>query len=309
MKKFLIRFLFISAGILLIFYIKNYQVIKDLDIKKIPRNNLCNSMSFKAKMDHLVSSPNYDKCDLLISGSSISLNNVSGKMLADSLKYTVYNISSWGFKVDQTNRFLNVFEDKKIKHVLVAFNNTDFREVNYNINYETVRSFIEGGKSYRFWLFLCKFNLETFLTDWNRRSIFSKVNNEYRSINFDETGSCQFSKENFKIDAVRWKRYDDTTGFSKFHKDATMLKTICEKRNIDLTLVYLPNREDLLTEKNKAQNDKVGLMLNDTFGKYFIDLHNVKIPAEEYCDGMHYFREGAERVTSYVLDSLDAQKD
>lgn len=309
MKKFILKFLFISAIILIIYLVKNYDVLKDVKLKDVPGNNLGNSMSFKAKMDHLIRSSNYNNCEFLISGSSISLNNVAGKTIAERTGSCVYNISSWGFKVSQTNRFLEVVGTGKIKHLLVAFNNTDFRGLNYNIDYELVKSYIEGGSLTRSWLFITKFNLETFVTDWNRRSLLSHVSNEYRSINFDETGSCHFSRKNFVIDSTRWKRYDDTTGFVKFCSGVVALKRFCVERNVELTIVYLRNREDLLTEKRKKENKTVALKLKENFGDFFIDLHEIEMPLKEYCDGMHYFREGAERVTKIILDSLDAKKD
>jgi hypothetical protein len=308
MKRFIIKFLIILSIIAIFILIRvfseNYNNYKKYHFKYIPLNNVSNSPCFKAKLDHLVNSPNFRNCTFLIAGSSMSLSNISGKIISNRLNETVYNISSWGLKPSQLNQFIKQINTDKIKYLLVAFSNWDFGESVYNIDFKATGDLINGNKLTRFWSSIDKFNIFTFSQDWNYRSKFSNCNNCYESLNFDKYGSIQYEPIGFIIEPSRWNVYKDTTGFNNFYNNINELYAICTKHEIALFLVYLPIRSDLLTPLTLVQNQQIAEILKKRFDKSFLDLQHKNIPSNQYWDGFHMFKEGAESITNLIIDTL-----
>ena len=312
MGKFIVKILIILAITIVVILVKiitsNVNYLKKNNFRNLPLNNVSNSPCFKAKIDHLVSSQNFKNCTFLIAGSSMSLNNVSGRIICNRTNEDVYNISSWEFKPKQLNQFLKIINIDSIKYLLVAFNNWDFGELGFKIDYKATDSYINGNNLKRYWCIINKFNYNTFSQDLANRNKFSEINNAYESLNFDKYGSILFDHVGFVISKKRWDAYKDTLGFHLFYNDINDLDFICNKHKITLILVYLPNRPNLLTLKNIIQNKNVSDALRRRFAKSFIDLQNTNIPQNQFCDGTHLFKDGAERVTNLIIDSLSGKK-
>jgi hypothetical protein len=308
MRKFIIRFLLIIVITILIILtritILNIDNFRKSGFRDMPLNNVSNSGSFKAKLDHMISAPNYENCTFLVGSSSMSLNNISGQILSERTGETVYNMSSWNLKPDQLIPFFELMKKDKIRHVLLTFNNWDFGKEVFKIDFDATCDFLNGNKLQRCWTFMDKFNIKTFSRDWNMYSSFSHTNNNYNTLNFDEYGSVQFDTAGFVIDSGRWNAYLDTTGFTYFLQKIEQFDSICKKENIDLHLVYLPAREGLLKEENVIQNRHVSEVLRSRFNGAYTDMQELKIPTEEFADGIHLFKAGAERLTRAIADSL-----
>lgn len=223
MGKFIIKiFIFTTIVVIVIvakIIIVNLNNIKKYSFRYLPLNNVSNSQCFKAKMDHLVNSQNFKNCSFLIAGSSMSLNNISGRIISNRTNEYVYNISSWGFKPEQLNQFLKIINVDSIKYLLVAFNNWDFGKLGYKIDFKSTELYLSSNKIKRYWSIVSKFNFNTFSQDWAYRSKFLNINNAYESLNFDKYGSIQFDPVGFVIDKKRWDVYKDTSGFCYFYKD------------------------------------------------------------------------------------------
>ncbi len=312
MKKLIVRIFVIVFFAAIIAFSRiaayNFNNYKQSALKYMPRNNVSNSGSFKAKIDHIARAENFRHCSFLIAGSSMSLNNISGCTVYNRTKENVYNISSWGFKPGQLNEFLKLIKLDSIKYLLVAFNNCDFGKESYNIDYKAVDALINGNILSRNWSFLYTFNISTFSKDWDYRCDFSTGNHYYQSLNFDEYGSVLLNRKGFQINNKRWNTYYDSTGFNYFFSSVSNLYTTCNKHKVKLILAYLPDRPNLATERNVLQNRYISKVLKTYFGDSFIDLRNINIPLSEYCDGSHLYKEGAELLTNLIIDSLQMGK-
>jgi hypothetical protein len=305
MKKFFLKILILICCSLIIVIITVFSVVKKIDFTNFPKHAISNSVCFNAKLEHALIDTNFNQCSFLIAGSSMSLNNISGELIQKQLQKKVYNISSWGTRPSQTIELLEskVIGDQ-VKYVLVAFNNFDFGKTDYSLDYRSVEKFMLGNNFDKAWLFFEKAHILDICSDWEFRNKFSNIDNEYASLKFDKTGSVLLNREGFKISKKRWAKYFDTTGFYNFKKSMLKLDSLCITKNRNLILVYLPSRSDLLTEKNRTANNSVAENLKTEFKSKFIDLSSIKINANNYCDGIHLFKEGAEIVTYSILDSL-----
>ena len=309
MGKFLIRCTYFIVLITVLILLWAFIKAKEVNFNNFPGNNVSNSSCLRAKLDHVVSNNYLEQCTFLISGSSMSLNNVSGQAIEKRTSENVYNISSFGTRpVHTLGLFDNNAVGNNVRYLLIAFNNCDFGDVNnISVDYTATSSFINGGIFTRRWIFLKTFNLKTFFSDLDDRSKFSSILNTYKSLNFDKYGSVLLERNGFEINDERWRQYTDTTGFGIFCEDIFQLAAICKKSNIDFYLVYLPYRFDLLTENFRSQNMAVSSFLEKELRSNFIDLHNIDLGSNNYCDYAHFFKEGADYITNLILDSLIVQ--
>jgi len=305
MRKFVIKCTIIPIGVIIIIFVKVYFSAEKFDFTNIPENNVSNSPSYKAKLDHAISNDNFKKCSFLVFGSSMSLNNISGEIIQNRTQQKTYNISSWGTKVEQITKLFKVhLFDERVKYVLVAFNNVDFNVGGYEIDYQATNNYINGNSFDRLRIFLHKLRINTFIEDCNFRNGYSKIRNVYASVFFDKNGSVLLDHKGFEISTDRWKSYNDTTGFEYFFYNINKLNEVCKANKIQLYLVYLPYRNDLLTIDRIKQNAVVSTRLSHNYKSNFINLSNLKVPANYYCDGSHFFKEGADYVTNIIIDSL-----
>jgi hypothetical protein len=309
MRRFISRFSLFIALIMVFFFVRiiasNYKNLSKDFLKFVPLNNVSNSISFKAKMDFLINSSNFRNSTFLVIGSSIALNNISGEIISYRTKDCVCNISSWNLKPEQLLHLLGIIDLDKIEYLLLPFNNCDFGKPTLSIDFNSTDLFLNGNNISRFWSFIDKFNINTFSNDWSYKCKYSDINNNYESLRFDEFGSVQLDRDGFVINENRWNEsLKDTTGFNYFLKDVIEIDRICQKKRISLILVYLPSRKDLLTNQNVMQNKTVSKILQNEFGKYFLDMQNLNLPISQFSDGNHLFKLGAEKTTNSIIDSL-----
>ena len=131
MNKFILKILIFTSLIftilILVVFYEIYQPPGKLNFKLIPKNNLSNNVCFRAKMDHLVCSDNFKNCSVLIAGASMSLINMSGQTIENETGLCTYNISTWAIRTNQTFNLVNAINRERIKYIILAFNNCDFK--------------------------------------------------------------------------------------------------------------------------------------------------------------------------------------
>lgn len=283
----------------------NYKNYSKNGFKNMPRNNVSNSVGFNAKMDFIVKSDNFNESTFLIAGSSLSLNNISGELIAQRTNEKVFNISSFGFKSStQLVKLLDILHLKQLKTILIGFNNTDFGYSSPEINYKLTDQYLNSSRFARTFSLIRNFNIISFSNDWELRNAVSDISNDKTSLNFDKTGSVLLNSKGFSIIKITEVGLVDTTGLNNFITNTQILKNECTKRGISLILVYLPSKFDLLSRNNIIQNNIAAQKLSIKFGQIFYDLHKVKLPENYFYDGAHMFKEGADSITNLILDSL-----
>ncbi len=309
MNRFVLKYVLFVTLLILLILLGYLITARKISFQDLPKNNISNSNCFRAKIDHVIRKDFLENSTFLISGSSMSLNNISGRVIQNRTIAQVYNVSSYGTKPKETIGFLNYdIPGNRLNYLLVAFNNCDFGDLNnINVDFPATSTFVNGNFIQRLWIFLKTFNINIFYSDWNYRTQYAHILNNYKSLKFDDFGSVELKREGFVIDKSRWEQYYDTTGFDIFYRDIIHLKTICERNEVTLLLVYLPFRSDLLTDRYIAENHEVARVMEEEMGPYFIDLSNLNVNPDYYCDYAHFFKDGAEYITNLIMDSLQFQ--
>ncbi len=305
MKKLLLKITLIFLICFLIIFGKLLpDFVHDIPFHNFPHNNIANNNCFKAKVDHLIYSENFRNCTFLIAGSSISMNNISGEIIRNRIHDTVYNFSAFNMKISQLNELLKFIKPPKAKFILVAFNNWDFGKALWSYDINAADQFINGNYLIRTWIFVKKFNVNTFSEDWDSRIKYSNIRNNYLSLDFDKYGSVLMDSTGFIINKKRWDETRDSTGFEIFRKDVMRFRTYCSNHGLQLKLVYMPYRPGKLSDKAKELNKQLASILKNDLKDSFLDLQDCYIPVKFYCDECHMFQQGSEMISNIIADSL-----
>lgn len=284
----------------------DFDTIKSGGFSYMPLNNLSNSVSLRAKLDHMVKHQKFKYSEVLIVGSSMAMNNISGEVIAKTQDKVVYNIGSWGIKPNQIYDFLKTMQLKPVNCVIMPFNNTDFGEDKSKIDYSAIHQQLYGNVFNRFFNFFYYNNINTFLNDWNYR-FKNKHNHTYESLNFDDYGTVLMEKKDFVIDSGRWHKNFGQKDFDYFYRGIKSIDSLCKRNRIRFILAYLPNRPGFIQGKDRLLNDLHAKELSLILRKNFIDLRFCPIAAGDFCDAYHVFKPGAIQITNALLDSMRAK--
>ncbi|WP_338875448.1 hypothetical protein WBJ53_07485 [Spirosoma sp. SC4-14] len=281
------------------------------DLHSIPPNFISNSVCFNAKLEHAKEEGRLLSAKTLIIGSSLGLNNVSGAILTRSFGEKAYNFSSWGFKPHETFQVLKQLEGKlAIQRLVLPFNNTEFLADAKQIDYQAVHDhFFAPGLLTQVRGYFTNFTLDNFIKDWSLRTKYIYRDNEGYTLKFADDGSINLHANNFvRSEEGSPLAYYDTTGFARFNRSLDSISQYCDRNNIELTMVYLPWRHDLLTPKRTKQVEYVANYLRAKYHNKFVDLSRLPVERKNYVDGGHMFEEGAITITNALVDTLAIRK-
>jgi hypothetical protein len=311
-KRFLFRLFLIAAGFLLltgaIFYVRYSRY----PCRSLALVHLSNSLCYNSNIQNLVSNTDIDKLDCLVLGSSISLENLSGKMLEDSLGLKTYNLSSWGFPIWATIEFFNTVHPKKCRRVVVAFNNVDFAgapeltsHAANTTQYKFAESgyFLQGNPLMKLLVILKTFNFMQFNSDTKYKDSVIRRS----PLDFDAHGSVLLDPIRFPRDDKKTVLYKDTAGFATFNTDLLKLRELLRKRNATLTLVYSPYRSGSLTDTQLRNCDLVARQMSSEFGSDMIDLHRMAMADSLYWDEIHMYKDGAFEFTERAISAISTK--
>jgi hypothetical protein len=311
-ERFLFRLFLVAAGFLFVTGAIFYARYSRYPRRSLALVHLSNSLCYNSNIQNLVSNTDIDKLDCLILGSSISLENLSGKMLEDSLGLKTYNLSSWGFPVWATIEFFNTIHPKKCRSVVVAFNNVDFpgaRELTSDVanstQYKFTESgyFLQGNPLIKLLVLLKTFNFMQFNSDTKYKDSVIRRS----PLDFDAHGSVLLDPIRFPRDDKKLDLYRDTAGFATFNTDLLKLRELLRKRNVTLTLIYSPYRAGSLNDTQLRNCDVVARQMRNDFGSDLIDLHRMAVADSLYWDGIHMYKDGAFEFTERAISTINRQ--
>lgn len=264
---------------------------------------LTNSVSYNCKAKFIEN--NKDKLNrarYVIIGSSMSMNNINGPMLEDSLNTTVINLASWGMKPDDFRDFPIWQQHKKIlfnmhftdfgaswilkKRGYPLSANTPVEAGNILLDYPTYRDHVTMATAY--------------CTD--------PVAHDYNNLHFDRTGGVLFEKKGFLIDPKRWGKnteLPDDGGTSDF---------IYALRNLsaqgDTVLVFFsPGRRTFYSAEKSAFVDKLSKQLRQNCPHVlFFNHYNEVYDDSLFVDNCHFSHTGADLYTSLLLRDIRQMK-
>jgi len=253
------------------------------------------------------------KCDLLIIGSSMALNNVDSNEL--SLRFpgdAIINTASWGMSIEESELMLKkIILLCKPKTIILFTNYLDFTKTwGKEISWDRFERYLQG--SYIESLYSRGFDLLYLVEDMKNLSIKTKDRRTYTSLAFDTTGTVNFDCNQFKIDPQRWDGYKFHLSPSNIRPDAlnsiSSIAEIANNTHSQLAVVTTPMRpvaEASLNPNVLAELwDSVKIRVENKNGIYIHMTGNDGFSDELFADFIHLNECGAKKLTENITTRI-----
>ena len=170
----------------------------------LPAPHLSRSASFNEKAGWLRGALASGRCDVLVVGSSMALNNVAASRLAGT-GHSVINIGSFGVNPEDTLELLRIVTARCAPRLIVmATYQGDFASDmpdDKTIAWPALRAYLSGGSTLAAWA--ADFDPYYLL----KRSLMTSERHKtdtYQSVAFDPSGSVGLDCERFHVEPRRW---------------------------------------------------------------------------------------------------------
>jgi hypothetical protein len=272
-----------------------------------------NSLSFNAKARWLGSA---SRCDILILGSSMALNNLDGPELERHFPgYRVANAGSWGLRPSEDLRLMSRIGRKCMPRVVVMplyfgdFSGSERsklggKEADWkDIDWDSAGRVIQGGSSL---LPLIKELDAGYLIDsyLKLHSPQYSTNRHYNSLVFDSTGGALLSDNAFNVDPKRWNGYHAKSREVLIAREIDSLERLVHLAvgsGVKVVVVRTPMTSDAASalEGGRFGEEWSRIeMIVTRRGGLFVDLSDLKLSDSLFADFCHLRETGARVATS-----------
>lgn len=278
----------------------------------LPSLPVSSSLSFNEKIAWL-GRQELASCDVIASGSSITLNNINSDIIKGGLKERGYiNISSWGMSIAENMDWLkSFFKVCKPKVLLIGTSANDFHHVSSaekNIDYALLSEILNHDRAESSYLDIrhIYYNILN----------MNKVDDERvdtavtGSLFFDHSGGVPLAYKDWSKDK-RWnKGLVDGDSISESNYTALLeLANFLKAEGIKLVLVQTPIRVDALKLRGEYFYQHVerlkAISLSAEF--VFIDALELDLASKYFADTSHLNLEGAKILSQHILSNSNFQ--
>ncbi len=306
-KKIILFILFSSLFFICI--IGSYVYKYDLDWDDIPPPKFTSSFSFNDKLEF----SRNKKVDILSIGSSMTLNNLSSKIVMDRLKSKSYlNLSSWGVKLKTDFDLLKIqTKIKKPKSLIFVSNIIDFTakgkndldENEYKIN--KIVEYLMSTKS--IFYHLEYFNLKYYFRESLLKKEYKSGRNFSMTLKYDDNGGIQIDSKNFQYNLQRWNNSFIEEPENIYYIYLDSISNYCKENNIQFFFFQSPTREKTLIKKDSeillTHCKKVENIVCNRGGN-FVNSNERKWDDSFFIDGIHLNGDGADQFTTYCFNRI-----
>jgi len=299
MKRFLSKtglYLLIQLTFILVFV---YYYTSNLDIPFYS-----NSISFNAKAKFLIKNHiQLENYPVVVIGSSMSLNNLDCVYLSGKLKQPIINLSSWGMTFDDFDAF-DIWEKNKI-----ILTNVNFTDIGLSAIIKKRGYPYSENKLLNFTNILTDFS--TYKAEVDTRLIDSvpKINDFYRSLKFDRSGSVLFTeRHDFQIYPTRWnqKQQEVSAGDIERFISGVKQKSLLVKHII---ISFSPSRRSVYSSNDSKTVKLIQNQLKSTPNISFIDNYDaVNFNDDDFVDFCHFSNSGAKKYNELLYSQLLATR-
>jgi hypothetical protein len=244
-------------------------------------------------------------CDILVIGSSIALNNVSGSELGHHA--AVFNLGSWGMNLDDDLRILQIVEQAcHPKVVIMPVSFADFTDdYDKHVDWDLTSDYLLRSQIATY---LRSFDLVYYLNEFLKlRNIHSMGRSTYLSLDFDDSGTVPLACEGFHIDPHRWSGFTSRNSIELSDEKRRKLQKLGEHfKNKDFILIVAstPIRKAAIDYLKPLELDHFWSELEDAVnasGAAFIRADNGAFPDELFVDYLHLCKRGAVAWTRELM--------
>jgi hypothetical protein len=309
--KFFKKIVFFILFIILFFnFIIGCYVYKhDLSLEDIPAPKFTSSFSFNDKLEF----SRNKKVEILSIGSSMSLNNLSSKIVVDRFNSMSYlNLSSWGIKLKTDFDLLKIqTKIQKIKSLILVSNIIDFTvigkdELNENeLNVNDIENYLKSYDDLKYHLEY--FNLRYYFKESLLKKGYKIGRNFSMTLNYDEFGGALVEPEKFQYNKERWNSSFIKKIDLKYYTYLDSISNYCKVNNIQFFFFQSPTREKVLNQNSKRilqkHCEKVEKIILKSDG-CFVNSNESKWNDSLFIDGIHLNKNGADQFSNYCFNRI-----
>lgn len=274
-----------------------------------------NSISYDVKLNFMKDYELMNQSNTVVVGSSMALNNINGIKLEDSSKKInkVANISSWGLQTSEVLQLIKLINLDKVDYIIYSTQYIDFQYDRLkNIDESEVEKYLNNQFTIYPYTTTIKSLISNLSNNINYDSIYMNPN-KYRYLDFDRTGSINFTFDSKYIIKSRWEsNYKDTYNLSeKCFEDLVKLSKISEVYNIKLIVITTPMRESILLNNSTLLSvfNKYTKTLESLSSKHkfiYINAHKeLNLSDNYFVDKTHLNKDGATLVSSNIIKHIN----
>jgi len=272
---------------------------------------LSESLSFNMKARWL---RDVDRCDVLILGSSMALNNIDGPELERLFpSWKVVNAGSWGLRISESRMiYADMARKCTPKVVVIPLFYGDFSHAvgqpvsSKSVDWAWVDGYLQGGGDGL--AALPKTDLRYLWASFrNLRSPEFSSPRYYSSLKFDTTGGVLFSDQDFHVDPGRWSGYQslvtEQVDNGEYLEFAALLGAARASgaRTVVVNMPMIAAAEAKFDLPRVHRHwDRVASLVRAEHG-IFIDFAQLGLGDGQFADFCHLKREGAGLVTRKII--------
>jgi len=276
---------------------------------------LTNSISFDAKIQYL-QKRNISETKVMAIGSSITLNNLSSKVINDSLKTSFFNFSCWGLQINDTKQLITNYLPKyKPRYIIICSSTPDFTtdgNTESITNYLTANSYLK--EHFKEYFYIRNYN--SLLDIVTRKKEIAKhsssTKDDYASLNFDEFGSVLLNISQKNILPERWNEQGGfpTMHTNKQYTELAALSKFLKQKNIKLIFIQSPIKKayvgSLRSQQIVSSHFKRCKAIVESNGGIYLNLHDTNVFADDrlFVDQFHLSEQGATIFTQQAIHEL-----
>lgn len=309
MKKNFARFSFgiftVVTPIYLFYTLLMYEGYKPL---------LSYSVSFDAKV-RCFDSRKVRRSDLLAIGSSMTLYNLSSKVIMDSVSSSYFNLASWGLQIGDTKKILvNYLLNYRPKCIIICSSALDFTAAGNGYGIDQYLNTFDLIKEYQEQYFYMK-NYNSLGPIIKRKEMYDEYKNDsngYNSLKFDIGGGALINLPRDKISKLRWNQLNlFPTKYTEFqYREFASLCLFLSENHIPLIFIQSPNKRSYTNTSKSLSIIKEHCLkcksIVEKFGGIYSDVHYDKrfLNDSMFIDQFHLSQCGATLLTQDILPDL-----
>jgi len=308
LKKILLFFILLCTGILIV-SIYLYRIGGN----DLPAPEFSNSISFNEKID-FIRDRDLSQIRCIALGSSMTLNNIDSKIMKKYIGDSFLNLGSWGFKISDSERFLNEMTEQlpNLNTVVISTSFMDFSDEirNIEVDYSMIRFFLKYKSDIAMYLYAGDLK---YLFENAKSNLLIKQNiNSYRNLDFDSLGGAVLEIDDDHIDMTRWNK--NITDFNVSEKELSSLRNLIDflaARNIRTAVSVPPQRSGLTDVHNLEQIKRTLIIMQSVVeesGGIFINSFEYGSWSDSlFVDYAHLNRTGAAQYSEIIAKKLSFQ--
>ncbi len=308
---YLLFFLFGSIFFIYSYYIYNFSQKYPLPIT--------DNIFFDAKIKFIKDNIDIKRVDTLIIGSSIGVNNLSGKILqghSQRVKY-ILNLSIHGAytkRSEQLYTLIDIFPN--LKRVIYSTQYTDMGVTHKykKFNPELIKLYLKNKLSLYEEIKLLFKSCNNILFCINREKIWTKEyqqKDKFTSLVFDSSGSVGLEIDKNNTDKGRWSGAQPGYMPEVSYEAIGKMANIAYLKGVKFYLIQNPYRKKIIERDKRVKNSmsefalKVKYIVNSNGGIY-INLHKqLNLSDNSFADRSHLNRIGSRKTAIFIAKFID----